>query len=48
MVTCLRQDIFFDTIERVYSDFDEDNLNIEDNLEEFEFMSEEEEAYWCR
>ncbi|NBB79458.1 MAG: methyltransferase [Verrucomicrobia bacterium] len=37
---------FFDTIERVDPDFDEDDLNLEDNLEEFGPMSAEEENYW--
>lgn len=37
---------FFDTIERVDPDFDEDDLNVEDNLEEFGPMSAHEEAYW--
>lgn len=37
---------FFDTIERVDPDYDEDNLNLEDNLEEFKPMSAEEEGYW--
>lgn len=37
---------FFDTIERVDEDFDEDDLKIEDNLEEFGLMSDEEAAYW--
>ncbi len=37
---------FFDTIERLDPNFDEDNLNIEDNLEEFGPMSAEEESYW--
>jgi hypothetical protein len=38
---------FFDTIERIDSDYDEDNLNVEDNLEEFGPMSATEEAYWA-
>lgn len=37
---------FFDTIERLDPDFDEDNLDLEDNLEEFGPMSKEEENYW--
>lgn len=37
---------FFDTIERIDPDFDEDDLNLEDNLEEFGPMSAEEENYW--
>lgn len=37
---------FFDTIERIDPDFDEDALKVEDNLEEFELMSAEEETYW--
>jgi hypothetical protein len=37
---------FFDTIERIDPDFDEDDLNVEDNLEEFGLMKPEEEAYW--
>ena len=37
---------FFDTIERVAPDFDEDNLVLEDNLEEFGLMTDEEESYW--
>jgi hypothetical protein len=37
---------FFDTIERVDPDFDEDNLILEDNLEEFGLMTDEEESYW--
>lgn len=37
---------FFDTIERTDPDFDEDNLKLEDNLEEFGPMGAEEEAYW--
>jgi len=36
---------FFDTIERIDPDFDEDDL-MEDNLEEFGPMKTEEEAYW--
>jgi hypothetical protein len=38
---------FFDTIVR-QEDFDEDALNVEDNLEEFSLMSEEDKAYWRR
>jgi len=41
-----RTGYFFDTIERIDPDFDEDQLNVEDNLEEFGDMSAEEEAYW--
>lgn len=37
---------FFDTIERIDPDFDEDDLRVEDNLEEFGLMSEEEAGYW--
>lgn len=37
---------FFDTIERIDPDFDEDNLRVEDNLEEFGLMSPGEERYW--
>ncbi len=37
---------FFDTIERVDPDFDEDALNLEDNLEEFALMDETDVAYW--
>ena len=37
---------FFDAIERVDPDFDEDDLRVEDNLEEFGPMSEEEADYW--
>lgn len=37
---------FFDTIERIDPAYDEDNLKLEDNLEEFGPMSEEEAAYW--
>lgn len=37
---------FFDTIERIDPAFDEDDLRVEDNLEEFGDMSPEEEAYW--
>lgn len=36
---------FFDTIERIDPDFDEDELNLEDNFEEFGPMSKEE-VYW--
>jgi hypothetical protein len=36
---------FFDTIVR-QEEYDEDDLNLEDNLEEFGPMSAEEEAYW--
>ncbi len=37
---------FFDSIERIDPDFDEDELKLEDNLEEFGPMSQEEEAHW--
>jgi len=37
---------FFDTIERIDPEYDEDDLKLEDNLEEFSLMSEEEAAYW--
>lgn len=37
---------FFDTIERIDPDYDEDNLKVEDNLEEFGLMTEAEERYW--
>lgn len=37
---------FFDTIERIDPDFDEDDLRLADNLEEFEAMSDEEAGYW--
>lgn len=43
-----RKGFFFDTIERVEGEFDEDDLNVEDNLEEFGLMSESEKAYWSR
>lgn len=36
---------FFDTIVR-QEEIDEDNLRLEDNLEEFGLMTEDEEAYW--
>ncbi|MGC9451631.1 MAG: uroporphyrinogen decarboxylase family protein [Oceanipulchritudo sp.] len=39
---------FFDSIERVDPDFDEDNLVVEDNLEEFGLMTDEDVAYWER
>jgi len=39
---------FFDTIERLDPDFDEDELDLEDNLEEFGPMSKEEENYWTQ
>jgi hypothetical protein len=39
---------FFDTIERIDPDFDEDHLNVEDNLEEFGLMTDEDVAYWTR
>lgn len=41
-----RTGFFFDTIERRDPDFDEDNLQVEDNLEEFALMSEEDRNYW--
>lgn len=41
-----RTGYFFDTIERVDPDFDEDDLKLEDNLEEFGPMKPEEEEYW--
>jgi len=41
-----RSGYFFDTIERTDPDFDEDDLKVEDNLEEFGLMTGEEEAYW--
>jgi len=41
-----RTGYFFDTIERMDPDFDEDDLKVEDNLEEFSLMSGAEEAYW--
>ncbi|MBT5816421.1 MAG: methyltransferase [Opitutales bacterium] len=37
---------FFDSIERLDPDFDEDDLNLEDNLEEFGPMSQAEETHW--
>lgn len=37
---------FFDTIERIDPDFDEDNPKVEDNLEEFGLMGASEEKYW--
>lgn len=37
---------FFDTIERIDPDFDEDRLVLEDNLEEFGDMTDAEETYW--
>lgn len=36
---------FFDTIER-QGDYDEDDVKVEENLEEFGLMSAQEEAYW--
>ncbi len=42
-----RTGFFFDTIVRQPA-LDEDNLDVEDNLEEFAAMSEDEEAYWRR
>lgn len=41
-----RTGFFFDSIERTDPDFDEDDLKLEDNLEEFGPMSEEEAGYW--
>ncbi|MCC5807200.1 MAG: hypothetical protein JJU00_12825 [Opitutales bacterium] len=41
-----RTGYFFDTIERKDADFNEDNLRVEDNLEEFGLMEEAEAAYW--
>lgn len=38
---------FFDSIIR-QEPFDEDNLNVEDNLEEFSLMNEDDKAYWRR
>ena len=46
VASCLQTGFFFDTIERQDPDFDEDNLVLEDNLEEFGLMTDEEEAYW--
>ena len=43
-----RTGYFFDTIERLDPEFDEDNLKLEDNLEEFGLMSESEANYWKR
>ena len=37
---------FFDTIERLDPDYDEDDLNLADNLEEFGPMTAKEEIYW--
>jgi hypothetical protein len=39
---------FFDSIERIDPDFDEDDLKVEDNLEEFGLMTDEDTAYWER
>lgn len=39
---------FFDTIERIDPDYDEDDLNVDDNLEEFGLMTDEDVAYWTR
>lgn len=39
---------FFDTIERIDPDFDEDDLHVEDNLEEYGLMTDEDVAYWTR
>ncbi|MEX0330969.1 MAG: uroporphyrinogen decarboxylase family protein [Puniceicoccaceae bacterium] len=39
---------FFDTIERIDPDFDEDDLHVEDNLEEFGLMTDEDVAYWTK
>lgn len=41
-----RTGYFFDAIERIDPDFDEDDLDLEDNLEEFGPMDDKEEAYW--
>jgi hypothetical protein len=43
-----RTGYFFDSIERIDPDFDEDNLKVEDNLEEFGLMTDEDVAYWTR
>jgi len=40
--------IFFETIERIDPNFNEDHLKIEDNLEEFGLMTDEDVAYWTR
>jgi hypothetical protein len=37
---------FFDSIERIDPDFDEDDLKVEDNLEEFGLMTDADVAYW--
>lgn len=37
---------FFDTIERIDPNFDEEDLRVEDNLAEFGLMTAEEETYW--
>lgn len=37
---------FFDTIERIDPDYDEDDLKVEENMEEFGLISDEEAAYW--
>jgi hypothetical protein len=37
---------FFDSIERIDPDFDEDHLELADNLEEFKPMESADEAYW--
>ena len=41
-----RTGYFFDTIERIDPGYDEDDLKVEDNLEEFGLMKDEEAAYW--
>jgi hypothetical protein len=41
-----RTGYFFDSIERIDPDYDEDDLKVEDNLQEFGLMSEDEAAYW--
>ncbi|RKX32635.1 MAG: methyltransferase [Verrucomicrobia bacterium] len=41
-----RTGYFFDTIERIDPGYDEDKLQVEDNLEEFGPMSAREEIYW--
>ena len=39
---------FFDTIERIDPEFDEDDLRVEDNLEEFGLMTDDDVAYWTQ
>ena len=41
-----RTGYFFDTIERIDPGYDEDDLKVEENMEEFGLMNEEEAAYW--